>query len=122
MKSREFRKNMVKNIFLFLFVAGLWVPTTWAHPPTEINLNYDDKAKMLHLDVKHVTNNIQHHRIREIQVFQNDKTIAHLYFANQPKPTGLTQDIPLEAVKGARIRVIVYSSQTGPKEETLIIP
>lgn len=114
-------EKMKRNIFLFLLVVGLLVQTVWAHPP-ETNLSYDAKAKMLHIEIKHVSSNLNNHRIREVEILKNDKTINHLYFARQPTPTGLTQDVPLEAVKGDRIRVRVISAKTGPKEETLTIP
>ena len=58
-------------VFIFLAVAS----TAYAHPPSDIKIDFDPKTKMLHAVIVHNTSNPLNHYIKEVDVGLNGKEI-----------------------------------------------
>jgi hypothetical protein len=112
------KKIFVLTTIFFFSLYGL----TAAHPPTDLELTYDDSQQMLHVKMTHVSHNLRKHYIRTIIVYKNDEEILqHRYPTTQTSPGGVEDDFPLKAVKGDVIRVKASCSQGGIGEQTLKI-
>ncbi len=109
------------NLFILFFLVFL-VIDSWARPPSDITLEYDKERKILKISLKHVTEDIQEHRIRKIIVTKNNEEPLKFYYASQTSPKEFIQEISLEAQSGDTIVVKAICSQAGNKEETLLIP
>ena len=109
------------NLFILFFLVFL-VIDSWAHPPSDITLEYDKERKILKILLKHVTEDIQEHRIRKIIVTKNNEEPLKFYYSSQTSPKEFIQEISLEAQSGDTIVVKAICSQAGNKEETLLVP
>ena len=58
-------------VFIFLVVAS----TAYAHPPSDIKIDFDPKIKMLHAVIIHNTSNPLNHYINKVDVGLNGKEI-----------------------------------------------
>ena len=58
-------------VFIFLVVAS----TAYAHPPSDIKIDFDPKTKMLHTVIIHNTSNPLNHYINKVDVGLNGKAI-----------------------------------------------
>ncbi|OGX24937.1 MAG: hypothetical protein A2787_03165 [Omnitrophica WOR_2 bacterium RIFCSPHIGHO2_01_FULL_48_9] len=113
----------MKYLKFFILLAILSTAgTSWAIPASKIELSYDPGKKILHTKVSHVTQRNRKHYIRSIIVYKNDQEVKSLHYVVQEKSSGVEEDIPLEANKDEVIRVKAQCTESGPKEETLVIP
>lgn len=110
------------RVFIVLAVISSSGRLAWGHPPAPIELQYDPQTKVLHAEIRHVTDNPRRHHIRRLYVYKNDAPIENFPYAKQTTPTSLIQDVPIEASSGDVIRVKAVCSEAGYKEETLIVP
>ena len=67
----------MKRIGAFLFVAVFLsaASTAFAHPPSDIKIDFDPKTKMLHAVIIHNTSNPLNHYINKVNVGLNGKDI-----------------------------------------------
>lgn len=93
-----------------------------AHPPTDVDLTYDQGTKNLHIDVSHTSRNLQNHYIRKIVIDKNDIQTKEFVYAKQTTATMLIQDFPIEADSGDLIRVTAICRPAGRAEGTLVVP
>ena len=56
---------------LFAFIVFLVSSKSFAHPPTDLTLEYDSTKKSLHISMAHVTHHMRRHHIRKIEVYKN---------------------------------------------------
>ena len=105
------------GVLIFIFFGA---SLSYAIQPS-IKLDYNIDQKILHIDVGHVTTNVRDHFIRRIEVYKNDEEIVKMNFASQ-KVKGQIEDISLDAKEKDIIRVKAFCNESGPKEETLVVP
>ncbi len=98
------------------------VSTGMGASPGPIDLQYDPQTKVLHAELRHVTDNQRQHHIRRLYVYKNDAPTQKFSYVKQTTATRLIQDVPLDASSGDTIRVKAVCSEAGYKEETLVIP
>ena len=116
------------KIKIFLIVIGiigyfvLMPQFAWARPPSAIDLTYDLKTEILHIDLKHPSNNPQQHHIRKILVYKNGEEAISFNYVTQTNARGLIQDVPLKAKSKDVIRVQAICNQAGRGEKTFILP
>ena len=96
-------------------------PYAWARPPSEILLSYDYQMKQLHIDIKHVTNDISEHRIRKLTIYKNDTEVDRIHFSAQTSATGLVTDVAIEAAPEDVLRVEAVCSEAGRGEASLTV-
>jgi hypothetical protein len=113
----------MRKIILFFVVLLFLVPKlVGAHPPSNMELEYDSEGKLLHITMRHVTNNSRKHRIRLLVVYKNGEQFANYYLPHQVSPKGIDTESALDAESGDEIKVQAVCSEAGRKEATLIIP
>jgi len=69
--------------FLILFILLVAVPTAYAHPPSNILLNFDSKTKILQAVITHNTSNPLNHYIKKVGVGLNGKEIIEQSISGQ---------------------------------------
>ncbi|MFA5087825.1 MAG: hypothetical protein WC552_02185 [Candidatus Omnitrophota bacterium] len=117
MKSKLPLVSMLLSAWMMMYVVK-----AQATAPSQIFLDYDQDNKMLHVEVKHVSQSPRTHYIRKLVVYQNDQQIHTLHFSSQTSATAQVKDVPLEAGPGDNIRVLAVCSEAGRGEGTLVIP
>ena len=110
-------KTMITAVVILFFCSVY----AYAHPPSEIALTYDPDTKMLHIDIKHVSDSLRKHHIRKLIIYKNDAEFKSFSYVTQ-KPPGLEEDALLDAEPGDTIRVKAVCSEAGSQEATLVIP
>ena len=93
-----------------------------AHPPSNMTLDYDLEKRVLHITMKHVTNNSREHYIRLIVIYKNGEEFASYFLPYQVSPKGIDREVAMDAETGDEIKVKAICSDAGRKEVTLTIP
>ena len=113
----------MKKIFFVVLAVAAGASAAFAHPPSELNLEYDLQNGSLHVSMTHVvTGSMREHHIREIILYKNDKEYSKHFFAKQTSGSQHAADLPLVAKTGDEIRVKAICSQAGYGEAVLTIP
>ncbi|MFH1359948.1 MAG: hypothetical protein ABIJ41_02805 [Candidatus Omnitrophota bacterium] len=113
----------MRQRFLFaLAVLFFMAQSASAHPPSEIQLNYNQENQILHIVVSHNTHNLTKHRIRKVIVYLNDQEVLNKNYVKQMSASELVNDIAVQAKPGDIISVKAICSEAGYKQESLIIP
>ena len=121
MKRSIINLRFLRNIG-FLFCLLLLNPINlWARPPASIDLQYDPEAKVLHVNVPHVSVAHQDY-IRKLIVYVNGKESQDFVYPKQTSKEGLTQDVSLEPSSGDTIEVLAICNKAGRMKVELKIP
>lgn len=113
----------MRKIILFFVVLLFFVPKlVGATPPSNMELEYASEEKVLHVTMRHVTNNSRKHRIRLLIVYKNGEEFTRYYLPHQVSPKGIDKEVAMDAESGDEIKVKAICSDAGRKEVTLIIP
>lgn len=123
-KERLALKKNMKRIIIFFALSFLFThcPFLGATPPSAVHIEYNAGKKILHLEIKHISRNLNDHYIRRVNVTKNDNEIKKFIYPRQSSPPGFSEDIDLDAQSGDIIRVKVFCNRTGPKEEAFVVP
>ncbi len=109
--------------FLAAFLLFCTAVPLFAHPPSDLRVNYDPAEGVLHIAMTHVTgSNMIRHHIRKIQIFKNDEMVLDSTIVQQTSAHSMTKSIPLSAVAGDTIRVKAICSEGGIGEQTIVVP
>lgn len=114
----------MKKFFILFILSQLfqWIIPALAVPPSDILIEYNAEQKSLHVEVKHISHNINKHYIRRLIVYKNDIELKKFTYAKQTSATALIQDLPVDAIAGDVIRVKAICNESGPEEKTFVIP
>ena len=113
--------KVVKVAMLAIVFLSLTMPAQ-ATSPSSIELTYDQKARTLHIVVKHVTAHMRKHYIRKIEISKNaEKPVAH-YYSSQTSASEQIVDISLKAKPHDTIHVEAVCSSAGRGAQDLIVP
>ena len=112
----------MKNIiFVTAFLFGIFCFKAYAHPPSEIEIEYKNIEKILVIKIKHVTQRNRDHYIRRVVVIRNGEEIEKVSFNNQ-KPKGLEVEIEVDVKTQDEVTVKAICSKAGSKEASIMIP
>jgi hypothetical protein len=109
-------KNISCYILVIYFLLSI-VSLTEATPASEIQFTFDKANKILHVNVLHVSPNIQRHYIRRLEIYKNNMIVKTYNYPAQTSPQGLKQDVPLDLKPTDTVHVKAYCIQGGTKEE-----
>jgi RNA-binding protein YhbY len=103
---------------LFLTVSSI----AYAHPPSDIIITFDSKAKTLNAVIMHNVSNLENHFIKKVDIALNGKEIIALTFSRQDNNTSQTVSylIP-DAKAGDTLSVEGYCSISGKLEKEIKI-
>ncbi len=112
---------MKKMVFLLI---GLVVASTaaFAHPPSDIKIQFDDNTKTLTAVIQHRVSNPQSHFIKKVDIGLNGREVQMLPFAKQDNNATQTVKITIpEAKKGDVLSVEGYCNLSGRLEKEIKI-
>lgn len=117
--------TLMKKFFLTLFLILLAV-SAFAHPPTDIKLEYNSATRMLTITANHpLQNNIvsdpARHYLREITVSVNGKIVITETLVFQQSPNGEISSFLLNVKAGDRISVRAVCNITGVKTAEITV-
>ena len=106
--------------FLIIFVSMTCV--AYAHPPSDIQITFDSKTKMLHAVIIHNTSNPISHYIKKVDVGLNGKEIMTQAISRQDNNESQTVGylVP-DAKDGDVISVEGYCSISGNLEKKITV-
>jgi hypothetical protein len=117
-----FKNRLYKlNIILFcLFILFLIAQTVSAHPPSKVNLDYDDIINELTVNITHSVTTDDHY-IDAIEIYINDVKYNALSYDSQPSRTSFSYNYNIIAEEGDDIKVIVICNQFGTLTKELTV-
>jgi len=107
-----------------LLLCGLFVASTmaFAHPPSNIKIQFDDKTKILTAVIEHRVSNPKSHYINKVDIGLNGKEIQMLSFEEQETNTYQTVKFVVpQAKKGDTLSVEGYCNLSGKLEKEIKI-
>ncbi len=107
---------------IILVLCGLLVAGTqaFAHPPSDIKIQFDDKTKTLTAVVEHRVSNPKTHYIYKVDIGLNGKEIQMLPFKSQETSTHQTVKFAVpQAKKGDALSVEGYCNLSGKLEKEI---
>jgi len=110
---------MNKKAFVLVGIFIFTTQLSFAHPPTDIQLQYDSQKDLLLIDIKHLSRDKRKHYIQKIQVTKNEEAPIVNYYRQQVQPNSFYVEIPLTAEENDVITVKAYSRKGGTKEVAL---
>lgn len=116
----------MKKIFVFL-VTCLFISvcsTVYAHPPSDIIINFDPKTRILNAVIMHNVSIPSKHFIKKVDIALNGQEIITQTFNRQDNSNGQTvQYLIPNAKAGDVLSVEAYCSISGKlKKETKVSP
>jgi len=107
-------------VFLIFFAFLAIVQTACAHPPSEIKINFDSKAKMLEAVIIHNTSNLSNHYIKKVDVGLNGREIISQSISRQDNLETQTVSYLLPDIKSRdEVSVEGYCSMSGKLEKKI---
>ena len=115
------RNNFYSAAIVVVALQLVCSPLVFALSPSKIELIYDDKAKVLHISLEHITKDPRRHYIRKITVTKNNEKPMEFHYSSQPTTSSLSQDVSIELKAKDTIAVTAICNKAGRKTETLKI-
>ena len=114
---------MTKLKFILLVcVFSLITGAAYAHPPSDIQISFDPKTKMLSAVVIHNTSNPASHYIKKVDLGLNGKEVKELDFSKQENNLSQSFIYSLDNVKSKDvISVEGYCSISGKLKKELTV-
>ena len=104
------------------FLLGMILPAVaTAHPPKEVTLSYDTKAKVLKVQILHTSPAPSWHYIKTVAVEKNKQPVATYPYQSQPAKE-FTYEYEVAALPGDTLVVTVTCNMYGSRTESLTIP
>lgn len=114
------KKNRICAIVLLLILV--FTLKTFAHPPSKIDLEFNNEEKILRIEVHHPVLLVRNHYINKIEVYLNDDLIIVQDFDHQlTKKTQKAGYFIFEAEKGDVIKVKANCNKHGDRTARLIV-
>jgi len=112
-------KKILNFVLLTVLIISLKV---YSHPPTKIDLNFDNENKILKVEVHHPVLLPENHYINKIEVYLNDNLIIVQEFDRQlTKKAQKAGYFIFEAKKDDVIKVKVSCNKHGDKTSRLVV-
>jgi len=112
---------MGKIILSFFCLFVLAVGSSFATPPTSIDLTYDRAKASLHVAAAHPSFNLEKSYVRLMNVFVNGTQVRTLNYFKQNDYDQFTDDVPLTAQIGDVIKVELFCSLGGDMSKELTV-
>ncbi len=110
---------------IFIFFIGILLSTIVvmvAHPPSNMELSYDNETQILEVFVEHNVGNTSNHYVENLTVTHNDREILVHHLTEQENEDGVTFKYRLpNAEQGMVIKVTAECSRVGSISEEINI-
>jgi hypothetical protein len=116
---------LFKKIKLICLIIGMLVVGysigVFAHPPSDMALDYDFENQILDVTITHVTLDENSHYIYKVEIEKNDVTMITEEYENQPTKDTFTYSYDIEANTGDKLTVTAFCSLYGSLAKTLTV-
>ena len=113
-------KNRVLVVVLLVLLA--FSLKTYTHPPTKIDMGFDNEEKILRVEIHHPVLLVRNHYINKIEVYLNDDLIIVQDFKLQlTKKTQKAGYFIFEAKEGDVIKVKAICNKHGDRTSSLVV-
>jgi hypothetical protein len=110
----------MKKIIAFLVVSFFVCSLAYAHPPSDIKITYDSKAKILKAVIMHNVSDAKKHFIYKVDVSLNGKEIISQAISQQDNNISQTVSYLIPDAKGGdALSVEAYCNLSGKLEKTI---
>jgi len=93
-----------------------------AHPPSNIELQFDNETKILQINVTHPVTDVKKHFINKIEVYLDDELMIIQNFKKQKDNKSQEATYLLfDAVVGSKIKVRAICSISGSKTGEIVV-
>jgi desulfoferrodoxin (superoxide reductase-like protein) len=114
-KSRIAISILLTSTLVFSLVS-------YAHPPTKIDINFNNEDKILKVEIYHPVLAPENHYIKGIEIYINDNLKIIQKFDRQlSKESQKAGYFLFEAKKGDVIKIKAYCNKHGDKTATLVV-
>lgn len=111
----------MQKFIIFLIGLILSSYSSWATPPTHIQLSYDLDAQKLHIEVNHPSDRLDKHYIHKVVVVKNSQAAQEFYFTRQGEPAKFIANLDYKADAGDHLDVQFFCIQGGTAQSSLDI-
>ena len=108
-------------IFTLLWMSIIFIPRSFANPPTSINLTYDLQAGILHVVAMHPSFDLDKDYVRLMYVYVNGNQVVSQNYFRQGAFDKFTDDVPVSAQIGDVIKVDLFCTLGGELAQELTI-
>jgi desulfoferrodoxin (superoxide reductase-like protein) len=113
-------KSRIAILILLTTLAFSFI--NYAHPPTKIDMNFNNEDKILKVEVHHPVLAPKNHYIKEIEIYINDNLkIIQKFDYQLSKESQKAGYFIFEAKKGDVIKIKAYCNKHGDKTATLVV-
>ena len=110
-------KKIISALIVFLFIL---TGVAYAHPPKEINLDFDKASGTISAVVVHPVNNPAEHYIKTVEISLNGALVNTQNFTKQDNAvTQFVSYVIKDAKPGDTVSVKAYCSIQGDKENSI---
>jgi desulfoferrodoxin (superoxide reductase-like protein) len=114
------KKNRI--FIVVLLIVLVFSLRTYTHPPTKINLDFNNEEKILKVEIHHPVLFVRNHYIDKIEVYVNDDLkIVQEFDYQLTKKTQKAGYFIFEAEKGDVIKVKANCNKHGDRTARLVI-
>lgn len=112
----------MKNLLFFSIFFLILGSQTFAHPPSKIDITYDNQSKILKAIITHPVSNLNNHYISKVDVALNGKEIVEqkISFQDSNSTQAVEYYIP-DTKSGDVLSVEAYCSISGKLTEKITI-
>ena len=111
----------MKKTLLIFFLTFCFASASFAHPPSNIKINYIPKENTLAINFIHQTSNKEQHYIREIKIRVNDEEEKIVDYTCQDETGDVTKKIPMKLKAGDTMNVEIYCNKGGVGKATFVV-
>lgn len=114
---------MVQTLVLLLVSFALLGGGVLAHPPSNVNVDYDQNSGDLVVTIDHQVDDPTTHYIKEVTITQVNRVIADKFYTSQPDRTSFTYWYNLPQLRGSsgEIQANAQCSLFGSRSGTLVL-
>lgn len=127
MMKKNYRQKKLMNLYNFgiiifcIFALSIFSQNVRAHPPENIDLEYNADNQVLTITITHNTNDLNSHYVAKVEVFKNDVAIIEENYQSQPTINTFTLTFNVSAVAGDVLKAEATCSLNGKSDESLTL-
>jgi len=113
----------LKNLIICMMLVSItvWSTTAMAHPPIDMNLEYNFDESILSVTIIHETPAPTVHYVNQVTIELNDEIIIDEQYDSQPTNSEFTYDYTVLANIGDSIKVTSYCNIQGSITRSIIV-
>ena len=115
------RVQLLSVIISLFLIVSFGASTVTAHPPSSIELNYDQAERVLEVTISHSVGNRSRHYVERVVVTRNGETVLEKNYSEQEGRSEFTYRYSLAAKNGDTFSVNAKCNRFGDLTESLTV-